>query len=37
MMYPIPPGFTTNNLVVDFNRVLSETDKQFIAQMYPKG
>jgi len=36
MMYPIPERFTTNGLVVGMNRVLSDTDKTFIAQMYPK-
>jgi hypothetical protein len=36
MMYPIPEGFTTDGLVVGFNRVLSAMDKSFIAQQYPK-
>ena len=37
MMYPIPEGFTTDGLVVGFNRILSETDKLFVSQTYPKG
>ena len=36
MMYPIPEGFTIDGLVVGFNRILSETDKHFISQAYPK-
>jgi serralysin len=36
MMYPIPAGFTTNGLEVGWNMQLSDMDKSFIAQMYPK-
>ena len=36
MMYPIPAGFTTNGFVVGMNWVLSDEDKKFIAQNYPK-
>jgi serralysin len=36
MMYPIPAGFTTNGLEVGWNMQLSDSDKSFIAQMYPK-
>jgi serralysin len=35
MMYPIPPGFA--NITVGWNTDLSETDKQMIAYMYPRG
>jgi serralysin len=34
MMYPIPEGFA-NNIVVGWNRVLSDTDKSFIKSVYP--
>jgi len=37
MMYPIPAGFTTDGRVVGWNTALSNTDKAFIAQMYPKS
>jgi hypothetical protein len=37
MMYPIPAGFTTDDFVVGWNRVLSPTDIDFIGRMYPKG
>ncbi len=37
MMYPIPPEYTDGKYVVGWNRVLSDTDKAFIAQMYPKS
>jgi hypothetical protein len=33
MMYPIPEGFA--NIVVGWNRVLSDTDKTFIRSVYP--
>lgn len=35
MMYPIPREFTTDGFEVGWNRELSQTDKDFIAQMYP--
>jgi len=35
MMYPIPPGWTTNGFVVGWNTQLSEDDKQFIRRQYP--
>ena len=35
MMYPIPAGFTLDGLAVGLNRVLSATDKAFIAEVYP--
>lgn len=34
MLYPIPPGLTTNGLTVGFNSRLSETDKTFIGERY---
>lgn len=37
MMYPIPAGFTTDGFHVEWNRVLSDTDKSFVAEMYPKA
>lgn len=35
MHYPVPGGYTTNNIVVDANRVLSKTDKSWINKYYP--
>ena len=35
MCYPIPPGLTTDGLVVGFNNDLSQSDKSFIAGLYP--
>lgn len=35
MMYPVPKQLTLDGFEAGFNTVLSETDKQFIAQMYP--
>jgi hypothetical protein len=35
MCYPIPPGLTTNGVVVGFNNDLSDSDKSFIAFLYP--
>jgi hypothetical protein len=37
MMYPIPAELTDGKFVVGWNRVLSATDKEFIASVYPKG
>ncbi len=36
MLYPIPPGLTTDGFSVELNRSLSETDKKFIGIVYPK-
>jgi hypothetical protein len=36
MMYPIPPGWTKNGLVVGWNTRLSVDDKKFIGRQYPK-
>jgi serralysin len=35
MHYPVPKELTTGNFEIGWNRVLSETDKAFIGQMYP--
>lgn len=35
MLYPIPNEFTIGDYEIGWNNVLSETDRQFIAQMYP--
>jgi hypothetical protein len=35
MMYPIPKELTTNGFEIGWNRTLSQTDKDFIRQMYP--
>ncbi len=35
MMYPIPPGWTTDGFTVGLNSDLSDTDKQFIHEQYP--
>jgi len=35
MMYPIPPGWTTNGFVVGWNTQLSDDDKEFIRRQYP--
>lgn len=35
MMYPVPKQLTLDGFEAGFNTALSETDKQFIAQMYP--
>jgi len=35
MLYPVPNEFTIGDFEVGWNRVLSETDKQFIATNYP--
>jgi hypothetical protein len=35
MQYPIPRQFTMNGMEVGWNRVLSNTDKQFIGTRYP--
>lgn len=37
MIYPIPKEHTLNGYEVEWNSELSETDKEFIAQVYPKG
>ena len=34
MMYPIPPGWTTDGFSVDLNTKLSDQDKRFIHQQY---
>lgn len=36
MMYPIPPGWTTNGYVVGWNTRLSADDKKFIGRQYPR-
>ena len=36
MHYPVPPEFTTDGVSVGWNLVLSDTDKRFIASVYPK-
>jgi hypothetical protein len=36
MHYPVPAEFTTDRCAVGWNRDLSETDKNFIRQIYPK-
>lgn len=35
MEYPVPPEITTGNFSIGWNKVLSDTDKQFIGQLYP--
>lgn len=35
MHYPVPAGYSTNNIVVGANMVLSEKDKSWIARYYP--
>ncbi len=37
MMYPISPALTTDGFGVDMNNELSETDKKFVARLYPPG
>jgi hypothetical protein len=37
MMYPIPAKYTAGRYVVGLNNGLSDTDRQFIAAMYPKS
>jgi hypothetical protein len=37
MLYPIPNEFTIGDFEVGFNSTLSDTDKSFIATVYPKG
>jgi Bacterial pre-peptidase C-terminal domain len=37
MLYPIPNEFTIGDFEVGFNTTLSDTDKSFIATIYPKG
>ena len=36
MMYPIPNEWTLNNFSTDFNPTLSDLDKEFVADIYPK-
>jgi hypothetical protein len=36
MHYPVDPALTDGNFKVGWNRQLSDTDKNFIGQMYPK-
>jgi serralysin len=36
MLYSFPKRWTTNNMAFTTNRVLSDTDKKFIADRYPK-
>ncbi|MBT9466234.1 MAG: hypothetical protein IV113_19605 [Hydrogenophaga sp.] len=36
MMYPIPASWTNDGTSAGFNKELSDTDKQFIATVYPK-
>jgi len=36
MLYPIPKELTDGKMEVGWNRQLSETDKRFIAEQYPK-
>jgi hypothetical protein len=36
MLYPIPNEFTIGDFEIGWNKQLSETDKQFIAEKYPK-
>lgn len=36
MEYPVPPELTTNGFSIGWNRVLSEGDKAFIREMYPR-
>lgn len=35
MHYAIPAGLTTNGFVVEFNKILSNSDKSLIGQIYP--
>jgi Bacterial pre-peptidase C-terminal domain len=37
MLYPIPNEFTIGDFEVGFNTTLSDTDKSFIATIYPKS
>lgn len=36
MLYAIPSSLTTNGFEVGWNRVLSDMDKKFMSQLYPK-
>jgi hypothetical protein len=36
MMYPVPAGWTTDGFTVGTNRKLSDGDKRFIRQQYPR-
>jgi serralysin len=36
MHYPVPPEFTLDNVAVGWNTDLSDTDKRFIASVYPR-
>jgi serralysin len=36
MEYPVPPEITTGNFSIGWNTHLSDMDKQFVAQLYPK-
>jgi hypothetical protein len=36
MMYPIPKSWTLNDFSAGFNKDLSDTDRQFIATVYPR-
>lgn len=36
MLYPIPNDFTVGDFEVGWNKTLSDTDKWFVGQMYPK-
>lgn len=37
MLYPIPQNFTLDDYEVGWNTGLSQTDKEFISEMYPRG
>lgn len=37
MQYPVPPEITTGNFSIGWNTRLSDMDKQFIGQQYPKA
>jgi hypothetical protein len=36
MEYPVPPEITTGNFSIGWNTRLSDTDKQFIGELYPR-
>jgi hypothetical protein len=37
MLYPIYPGWVTSGLVTGWNDELSDTDRRFIRELYPRS